>query len=79
MKELIEKIKEKINCYSTYDNQVQFGLTVENLEWILNELEKYNCENCKHDLTCCNDIAYIENNQKQLKVINYCSNFKLKE
>lgn len=79
IEDIIKKIDENTRRLSKYHDGLMFcgnSDKIEQLQWVLSELEKMNCDNCKHKIFC-----HI-NNSNEWKNDNRfynCNNFEEKE
>lgn len=84
MTDLIKMIEEKILNYKNYGKHPKTGKyfyisEITNLEWLLSELKKRNCEGCKFSDKCIECIELKDKeNEYQHYSIDYCSNWEAK-
>jgi hypothetical protein len=74
---LKEKIKQRINIVSNYEDEIQY----QDLQWVLDEIEKQHCDNCedKHKNKCSQEVVkeFFWEGADTEEII-YCSDFKEK-
>jgi hypothetical protein len=85
LKEKIEQrlkiINEQLNSpllIIEYNVECMFIQEKKSLDWILEELEKQNCNNCNHKSECCKNTLYLItwDNDITSPKLTYCSNFE---
>ena len=76
---LIEKIENQIKelneLKGKYYTKEYIKIQIETLNWVLSELKKMTCENCKYVSVCDKRETWIETNEdiKRIDDITFCS------